>query len=100
MPEPPCGRPSQRGDEAPGIQRALGIELLLERAHEPERGRRHRAPRIDARPQRGRAPLDHDAAAVAGHEGMVPFSDAGVAGGRRMRSVSYKPGRRGARYRR
>jgi excinuclease ABC subunit B len=39
-------------------------------------------------------------AAVAGHEGMVPFSDAGVAGGRRMRGVSYKPGRRGARYRR
>jgi excinuclease ABC subunit B len=39
-------------------------------------------------------------AAVAGHEGVVPFSDGGVAGGRRMRGVSYKPGRRGARYRR
>ncbi len=39
-------------------------------------------------------------AAVAGHEGMVPFSDQGVAGGRRVREVSYKPGRRGARYRR
>jgi excinuclease ABC subunit B len=39
-------------------------------------------------------------AAVAGHEGMVPFSDRGVAGGRRIREVSYKPGRRGARYRR
>ncbi|HLG10439.1 MAG TPA: helicase-related protein, partial [Dehalococcoidia bacterium] len=39
-------------------------------------------------------------AAVAGQEGVVPFSDGGVAGGRRMRGVSYKPGRRGARYRR
>jgi excinuclease ABC subunit B len=39
-------------------------------------------------------------AAVAGQEGVVPFSDTGVAGGRRMREVSYRPGRRGARYRR
>jgi excinuclease ABC subunit B len=39
-------------------------------------------------------------AAVAGQDGVVPFSDAGVAGGRRMRGVSYRPGRRGARYRR
>jgi excinuclease ABC subunit B len=39
-------------------------------------------------------------AAVAGHEGMVPFSDTGVAGGRRAREVRYKPGRRGARYQR
>ncbi len=39
-------------------------------------------------------------AAVAGHEGMVPFSDQAAANGRRAREVSYKPGRRGARYRR
>ena len=39
-------------------------------------------------------------AAVAGHEGMVPFSDQGAAAGRRIREVTYKPGRRGARYRR
>jgi excinuclease ABC subunit B len=39
-------------------------------------------------------------AAVAGQEGVVPFSDSGVAGGRRMRQVRYTPGRRGARYRR
>jgi len=39
-------------------------------------------------------------AAVAGHEGMQPFTDTGVAGGRRMREVRYRPGRRGARYRR
>jgi len=39
-------------------------------------------------------------ASVAGQEGAVPFSDKGVAGGRRVREVSYKPGRRGARYRR
>jgi len=32
---------------------------------------------------------------------LVPFSDAGVAGGRRMRGgVRYQPGRRGAKYRR
>jgi excinuclease ABC subunit B len=37
-------------------------------------------------------------AAVAGHEGAVPFSE--NAGVRRMREVQYKPGRRGARYRR
>jgi excinuclease ABC subunit B len=39
-------------------------------------------------------------ASVAGQDGVLPFSDAGVAGGRRMREVSYRPGRRGARYRR
>jgi excinuclease ABC subunit B len=39
-------------------------------------------------------------ASVAGQEGAVPFSDRGVAGGRRTRGVQYKPGRRGARYRR
>ncbi|HWO72613.1 MAG TPA: helicase-related protein, partial [Dehalococcoidia bacterium] len=39
-------------------------------------------------------------AAVAGHEGMQPFTDTGVASGRRLREVRYKPGRRGARYRR
>ena len=39
-------------------------------------------------------------AAVAGQEGVVPFSDAGVAGGRRMRGGGYGSGRRGARYRR
>ena len=38
-------------------------------------------------------------AAVAGHEGMVPFSDQGITS-RPQREVSYKPGRRGARYRR
>ena len=37
-------------------------------------------------------------AAVAGIEGAVPFSE--NAGIRRMREVQYKPGRRGARYRR
>jgi excinuclease ABC subunit B len=37
-------------------------------------------------------------AAVAGHEGLVPFS--GQGDDRRVREVSYKPGRRGARYRR
>jgi excinuclease ABC subunit B len=36
-------------------------------------------------------------AAVAGHEGMVPFGDRPM---RPPREVSYKPGRRGARYRR
>jgi excinuclease ABC subunit B len=39
-------------------------------------------------------------AAVAGQEGVQPFTDTGAAGGRRMRGVSYRPGRRGARYRR
>jgi excinuclease ABC subunit B len=39
-------------------------------------------------------------AAVAGQDGVVPFSDAGTQGGRRTRGVSYRPGRRGARYRR
>jgi excinuclease ABC subunit B len=39
-------------------------------------------------------------AAVAGQEGVQPFTDTGVAGGRRMRGVSYRPDRRGARYRR
>ena len=40
-------------------------------------------------------------ASVAGQDGVVPFSDAGVQGGRRTRGgVSYQPGRRGARYRR
>jgi excinuclease ABC subunit B len=39
-------------------------------------------------------------AAVAGQDGVQPFTDTGVAGGRRMRGVSYRPGRRGARYRR
>jgi excinuclease ABC subunit B len=39
-------------------------------------------------------------AAVAGQDGVVPFADSGVAGGRRTRQVSYRPGRRGARYRR
>ena len=39
-------------------------------------------------------------AAVAGQEGVVPFSDAGVAGGRRLRGGGYGSGRRGARYRR
>jgi excinuclease ABC subunit B len=39
-------------------------------------------------------------ASVAGQDGMIPFSDKGVAGGRRTRGVEYKPGRRGARYRR
>jgi excinuclease ABC subunit B len=39
-------------------------------------------------------------AAVAGQDGLVPFADTGVAGGRRLREVSYRPGRRGARYRR
>jgi excinuclease ABC subunit B len=39
-------------------------------------------------------------ASVAGQDGVLPFSDAGVAGGRRTREVSYRPGRRGARYRR
>ena len=38
-------------------------------------------------------------ASVAGQEGVVPFSDA-TAGDRRTREVSYRPGRRGARYRR
>jgi len=37
-------------------------------------------------------------AAVAGHDGAVPFSDAAAL--RRLRPVQYKPGRRGARYRR
>jgi excinuclease ABC subunit B len=37
-------------------------------------------------------------AAVAGHEGVVPFSD--NPGIRRMQGVSYRPQRRGARYRR
>jgi excinuclease ABC subunit B len=37
-------------------------------------------------------------ASVAGQEGLVPFSDETAQ--RRMRGVSYKPGRRGARYRR
>jgi excinuclease ABC subunit B len=36
-------------------------------------------------------------AAVAGHDGMQPYTDTN---GRRSREVSYKPGRRGARYRR
>ena len=40
-------------------------------------------------------------AAVAGQEGVVPFSDSGVAGGRRVRGgARYQPGRRGAKYRR
>ena len=39
-------------------------------------------------------------AAVAGQEGVVPFSDMGVEGGRRMRGVSHKPGQRRTRYRR
>jgi excinuclease ABC subunit B len=39
-------------------------------------------------------------AAVAGQDGVQPFTDTGTAGGRRMRGVSYRPGRRGARYRR
>jgi len=39
-------------------------------------------------------------ASVAGQDGVVPFSDTGVAGGRQTRGVQYKPGRRGARYRR
>jgi excinuclease ABC subunit B len=39
-------------------------------------------------------------AAVAGQDGVLPFTDSGVEGGRRMRGVSYRPGRRGARYRR
>jgi excinuclease ABC subunit B len=39
-------------------------------------------------------------ASVAGQDGVLPFSDKGVAGGRRTRGVQYKPGRRGARYRR
>ncbi len=39
-------------------------------------------------------------ASVAGQDGVLPFSDKGVAGGRRTRDVQYKPGRRGARYRR
>jgi excinuclease ABC subunit B len=38
-------------------------------------------------------------AAVAGHEGMVPYSERGIAPPR-PREVSYKPNRRGARYRR
>jgi excinuclease ABC subunit B len=38
-------------------------------------------------------------AAVAGHEGMVPFSDQGVSA-RPQREVTYRPQRRGARYRR
>ena len=38
-------------------------------------------------------------AAVAGHDGMVPFSERGIAPPR-PREVSYKPNRRGARYRR
>jgi excinuclease ABC subunit B len=37
-------------------------------------------------------------AAVAGHEGMLPFTDSPAM--RRAREVSYRPGRRGARYRR
>jgi excinuclease ABC subunit B len=39
-------------------------------------------------------------AAVAGEDGVQPITDTGAAGGRRMRGVSYRPGRRGARYRR
>ena len=44
-------------------------------------------------------------AAVAGQEGLLPFSDlpggeAAAAAGRRTRQVTYRPGRRGARYRR
>jgi hypothetical protein len=41
-------------------------------------------------------------ASVAGHDGAVPYSDkALLAAERRMgREVQYKPGRRGARYRR
>jgi len=38
-------------------------------------------------------------AAVAGHDGMVPYSERGIAPPR-PREVSYKPNRRGARYRR
>ncbi|HEU0072694.1 MAG TPA: helicase-related protein, partial [Dehalococcoidia bacterium] len=38
-------------------------------------------------------------ASVAGQDGVLPFSDKGVAGGRRIREVQYKPGRRGARHR-
>jgi excinuclease ABC subunit B len=37
-------------------------------------------------------------AAVAGHDGEVPFADAGAI--RRMQGVTYRPNRRGARYRR
>jgi len=38
-------------------------------------------------------------ASVAGQDGVLPFSDSGPEG-RRIRGVQYKPGRRGARYRR
>jgi excinuclease ABC subunit B len=38
-------------------------------------------------------------ASVAGQDGVLPFSDSGPEG-RRIRNVQYKPGRRGARYRR
>jgi excinuclease ABC subunit B len=39
-------------------------------------------------------------AAVAGKDGVLPVSDRGSDGGRQPRGVQYKPGRRGARYRR
>jgi hypothetical protein len=40
-------------------------------------------------------------ASVAGQDGVVPFSDkAALAAQRQQREVQYKPGRRGARYRR
>jgi hypothetical protein len=37
-------------------------------------------------------------AAIAGQDGAMPFGDSGVR--RRMQGVSYRPNRRGARYRR
>jgi excinuclease ABC subunit B len=39
-------------------------------------------------------------ASVAGQDGIVPFAESNAARGRSQRSVTYKPGRRGARYRR